>query len=66
MVEGAEDAGFLFETREGFCEHYASAFAVLMRAASVPARVVVGYQGGDFNSYGKYLLVRQSHAHAWN
>ena len=57
---------FLFGTREGFCEHYASAFAVLMRAAGIPARVVLGYQGGDFNSYGGYLLVRQSHAHAWN
>ena len=64
---GAEPVDeFLFGTREGFCEHYASAFAVLMRAAGVPARVVVGYQGGDFNSYGRYLLVRQSHAHAWN
>ena len=57
---------FLFGTREGFCEHYASAFAVLMRAAGIPARVVIGYQGGDFNAYGGYLLVRQSHAHAWN
>jgi transglutaminase-like putative cysteine protease len=57
---------FLFRTREGFCEHYASAFAVLMRAAGIPARVVVGYQGGEFNGYGGYLLVRQSSAHAWN
>ena len=57
---------FLFQTREGFCEHYASAFAVLMRAAGIPARVVIGYQGGDWNSYGGYLLVRQSSAHAWN
>ncbi len=64
---GAEPVDeFLFGTREGFCEHYASAFAVLMRAAGIPARVVIGYQGGDFNSYGGYLLVRQSHAHAWN
>jgi len=57
---------FLFRTREGFCEHYASAFTVLMRAAGIPARVVIGYQGGDFNTYGNYLLVRQSHAHAWS
>jgi protein-glutamine gamma-glutamyltransferase len=57
---------FLFGTRQGFCEHYASAFAVLMRAAGIPARVVTGYQGGEFNAYGGYLLVRQSSAHAWN
>ena len=57
---------FLFETRAGFCEHYASAFTVLMRAAGLPARVVVGFQGGDPNVYGGYLLVRQSHAHAWS
>ncbi len=56
---------FLFETRRGYCEHYASAFAVLMRAAGVPARVVGGYQGGDVNTYGNYLVVRQSDAHAW-
>jgi transglutaminase-like putative cysteine protease len=64
---GAEPVDeFLFETRAGFCEHYASAFAVLMRAAGIPARVVVGYQGGEFNRFGGYLLVRQSSAHAWN
>lgn len=57
---------FLFHTRAGFCEHYASAFAVLMRAAGIPARVVTGYQGGELNAYGGYLLVRQSSAHAWN
>ena len=57
---------FLFQTREGFCEHYASAFAVLMRAAGIPTRVVIGYQGGELNGYGGYLLVRQSSAHAWN
>jgi hypothetical protein len=56
---------FLFETRRGFCEHYASAFVTLMRAAGVPARVVVGYQGGIYNSTGNYLIVRQSDAHAW-
>jgi transglutaminase-like putative cysteine protease len=56
---------FLFETRRGFCEHYASAFATLMRAAGVPARVVIGYQGGELNPAGNYLIVRQSDAHAW-
>jgi protein-glutamine gamma-glutamyltransferase len=57
---------FLFSTRKGFCEHYASAFTVVMRAAGVPARVVTGYQGGEFNPIGGYLLVRQSDAHAWS
>jgi transglutaminase-like putative cysteine protease len=56
---------FLFETRRGFCEHYASAFVFLMRAAGVPARVVTGYQGGEINPMGDYLIVRQSEAHAW-
>ena len=56
---------FLFDTRRGFCEHYASAFAVIMRAAGVPARIVTGYQGGEYNNVGNYLVVRQSHAHAW-
>jgi transglutaminase-like putative cysteine protease len=57
---------FLFRTREGFCEHYASAFTVLMRAAGIPARVVTGYQGGFWSEAGQYLLVRQSDAHAWS
>ena len=56
---------FLFVTRQGFCEHYAAAFVVLMRAAGVPARVVTGYQGGEMNPLGDYLIVRQSEAHAW-
>lgn len=56
---------FLFATRAGFCEHYASAFAVLMRAAGIPARIVTGYQGGELNPLGDYLIVRQSDAHAW-
>lgn len=54
---------FLFDTRAGFCEHYASAFVVLMRAAGIPARVVTGYQGGEMN--GDYMIVRQANAHAW-
>lgn len=57
---------FLFGTRKGFCEHYASAFTLVMRAAGVPARVVTGYQGGEWNALGGYLLVRQSDAHAWS
>jgi transglutaminase-like putative cysteine protease len=56
---------FLFETRQGFCEHYASAFVVLMRALDVPARVVTGYQGGELNPVDNFLTVRQSDAHAW-
>ena len=55
----------LFSSRQGFCGHYASAFVDLMRAAGVPARVVTGYQGGEWNPIGHYLTVRQSDAHAW-
>jgi transglutaminase-like putative cysteine protease len=57
---------FLFNTRRGFCEHFASAFTVMARAAGIPARVVTGYQGGEFNPMGGYLIVRQSDAHAWS
>jgi transglutaminase-like putative cysteine protease len=57
---------FMFDTMRGFCEHYASAFAVMMRAAGVPARVVLGYQGGEMNPMGGHMIVRQSDAHAWN
>ncbi len=56
---------FLFSTRQGFCEHYASSFVYLMRAAGIPARVVTGYQGGEYNAFGNYYIVRQSDAHAW-
>ena len=56
---------FLFGTRRGFCEHYAGSFALLMRAAGIPARIVTGYQGGEYNNVGNYLIVRQSDAHAW-
>lgn len=56
---------FLFETRQGFCEHFANAFTVLMRSAGVPARVVAGYQGGEVNPIDGTLVVRQSDAHAW-
>lgn len=57
---------FLFNTRQGFCGHFASAFTMMMRAAGIPARVVGGYQGGDWNPIGGYLILRQSHAHAWS
>jgi transglutaminase-like putative cysteine protease len=57
---------FLFDTRQGFCEHYASAFTVMMRAAGIPSRVVVGYQGGELNPLGGHMVVRQSDAHAWS
>jgi transglutaminase-like putative cysteine protease len=56
---------FLFDTKSGFCEHYASAFAVLMRAAGIPTRIVTGYLGGEINPVGNYMIVRQADAHAW-
>ncbi|HJT80037.1 MAG TPA: DUF3488 and transglutaminase-like domain-containing protein, partial [Chthoniobacterales bacterium] len=56
---------FLFNRRVGFCEHYAASFATLMRLAGIPARVVVGYLGGEYNELGRFFLVRQSDAHAW-
>jgi protein-glutamine gamma-glutamyltransferase len=64
MTEDVSDE-FLFDTRRGFCEHYASAFVVLLRAAGIPARVVTGYQGGTMNPRGGYMIIRQSDAHAW-
>ena len=56
---------FLFNTHSGFCGHYASAFVALMRGAGVPARVVTGYLGGEWNPIGNYFVVRQSDAHSW-
>jgi transglutaminase-like putative cysteine protease len=55
----------LFDSKRGFCGHFASAYAMMMRAAGVPARVVTGYLGGEWNPVGGYLIVRQSDAHAW-
>jgi transglutaminase-like putative cysteine protease len=65
LLAGDNVDEFLFETRQGFCEHYAGAFAVLMRAAGIPARIVTGYQGGEYNPIGNYLIVYQRDAHAW-
>jgi protein-glutamine gamma-glutamyltransferase len=56
---------FWFDRKAGFCEHIASAFVVLMRALDVPARIVTGYQGGEFNAVDDYWVVRQRDAHAW-
>ncbi len=56
---------FLFDTKLGYCEHYASAFVVLMRALDVPARVITGYQGGEINPVDGFMTVRQADAHAW-
>ena len=64
-VDGPFVDGFLFGTREGFCEHYASSFVYLMRAAGIPARIVAGYQGGEVNPVNNTVVVRQLDAHAW-
>lgn len=56
---------FMFDTRRGFCEHYATSFVILLRMADIPARVVAGYQGGEWNPTGEHLVIRQSDAHAW-
>ncbi len=56
---------FLFKTKKGYCEHYAAAHAALLRHSGVPARVVIGYQGGEYNSLGEFWTIRQKDAHAW-
>ena len=56
---------FLFSTRQGFCSHYAGAFVFVMRAAGIPARVVAGYQGGEYKPADRVIQVRQFDAHAW-
>ena len=65
LLGGDRTDAFLFETRAGYCEHYASTLAVLMRAAGIPARVITGYQGGQWMDAGNYLRLRQADAHAW-
>lgn len=56
---------FYFETKAGFCEHYATTFTYLMRAAGIPARLVTGYLGGEYNPQGNYYSIYQRDAHAW-
>jgi transglutaminase-like putative cysteine protease len=56
---------FLFEAKSGFCNHYATSVAYLLRVAGIPARVVSGYQGGELNPIGGFLEVRQANAHIW-
>lgn len=56
---------FLFQTKKGFCEHYATAMTLMLRSAGIPARVVTGFIGGELNTYGGYIIVRQSNAHSW-
>ena len=56
---------FWFDRKEGFCEHIASSFVILMRAMAIPARIVTGYQGGERNPVDGFWTVRQSDAHAW-
>ena len=65
LITGDTVDEFLFGSKQGFCEHYAAAFTVLMRSAGIPARIVTGYLGGEVNPVGNYLIVRQYHAHAW-
>ena len=65
-VYGANTADeFWFDRKQGFCEHIASSFVVLMRALDIPARIVTGYQGGELNAVDNFWVVRQSDAHAW-
>jgi len=64
-LPGGRIEEFLFDTRAGYCEHFASAFVSLMRWAGVPTRLIAGYQGGEWNDAGDYLTVYQADAHAW-
>jgi len=65
MLSGDTIDSFLFESKQGFCEHYAASFTILMRAAGVPTRIVTGYQGGEINPIDQFLVIRQRDAHAW-
>ncbi len=56
---------FLFRTRKGYCEHYATAMVLMLRSVGIPSRIVTGFYGGEINSYGGYIMVRQSNAHSW-
>ena len=63
--QGQSLSGFLFGSRRGHCEYFATALAVMLRSRGIPARVVNGFYGGEFNVFGEYLIIRQSDAHAW-
>lgn len=65
LLSGNTLDAFYFDQMAGFCEHYASSFAFLMRSAGIPARVVVGYMGGEYNQQGNFYTIRQRDAHAW-
>lgn len=65
LLSGDKIDEFLFNTRKGFCEHYAGSFVFLMRAAGIPARIVTGYQGGEINALSDYMIIKQADAHAW-
>ncbi len=66
LVDPASSAHeFLFNRKAGYCEHYATGLCLMLRAAGIPARVAAGYMGGEWSGVGKYLIVRQSDAHAW-
>ena len=56
---------FLFNSRKGYCEHYATAMIMMLRSIGIPSRIVTGFYGGEMNSYGGYMIVRQSNAHSW-
>ena len=56
---------FLFNSRKGYCEHYATAMIMMLRSIGIPSRIVTGFYGGEMNSYGEYMIVRQSNAHSW-
>tara|TARA_B110000971_G_C20036372_1_gene514460 strand:+ start:3224 stop:5251 length:2028 start_codon:yes stop_codon:yes gene_type:complete len=67
-LEGADSKkldAFFFTTKVGYCSHYAIAMATALRAAGIPANVIIGYTGGEWNGFGGYYRVRQSDAHAW-
>ena len=65
MEKGDPLSGFLFDVRQGDCEYFSSALTVMLRLLAIPARVVNGYIGGDWNPYGGYIVVRQTNAHSW-
>ncbi|MCO4757568.1 MAG: DUF3488 domain-containing transglutaminase family protein [Oceanospirillaceae bacterium] len=64
-LQGNQIDQFLFSSQKGFCGHFAGSMVFMLRSVGIPARVVAGYQGGEWNPYEKYLLVRQYDAHAW-